>query len=116
MSIASPMRLRVHRADLAMDEPGTIQRAEDGEDAAGAVDVFDVVVCDDGATLQMFGTRCDRRSMSLMVNGTPASCAMARMCSTVLVEPPMAMSSVMAFSNASKVAMLRGSTLASPST
>jgi hypothetical protein len=38
--------------------------------------------------------------------------AAARMCSTVLVEPPMAMSSVMAFSNA-LVATLRGSTLSS---
>ena len=53
--------------------------------------------------------------MSDMVKSTPASCAMARRCSTVLVEPPMAMSSVIAFSNASNVAMLRGSTGASPS-
>ena len=64
----------------------------------------------------MLGTRRDSRSMSPMVKATPASCAMARRCSTVLVEPPMAMSSVMAFSNASKVATLRGSTLASPLT
>ena len=64
----------------------------------------------------MFGTLRDSRSMSCIVNGTPASCAMARRWSTVLVEPPMAMSSVMAFSNASKVAMLRGRTLVSPST
>jgi len=38
------------------------------------------------------------------------------MWSTVFVEPPMAMSSAMAFSNASKVATLRGKTEASPST
>ena len=37
----------------------------------------------------------------------------ASRCSTVLVEPPMAMSSVMAFSNASNEAMERGSTPAS---
>ena len=49
-----------------------------------------------------------------MVKSTPASRAIARRCSTVFVEPPMAMSSVIAFSKASKVAMLRGSTLASP--
>ena len=54
--------------------------------------------------------------MSAIVKRTPASWAMARMCSTVLVEPPMAMSSAMAFSNASKVATLRGRTEASPST
>ena len=40
-------------------------------------------------------------AMSSMVKSTPPSCAAARMCSTVLVEPPMAISSVMAFSNAS---------------
>ena len=66
--------------------------------------------CDEGATLQMLGTLRDRRSMSAMVKFTPASWATARMCNTVLVEPPMAMSSAMAFSKACKVAMLRGST------
>ncbi len=45
--------------------------------------------------------------------GTSPSWAAASRCSTVLVEPPMAMSSVMAFSNALKLAMARGSTLAS---
>ncbi len=48
--------------------------------------------------------------MSFMVKSMPASWAAASRCSTVLVEPPMAMSSVMAFSKASKLAMLRGST------
>ena len=48
--------------------------------------------------------------MSLMVKSTPASCAAASRCSTVFVEPPMAISRVMAFSKASKVAMERGST------
>ncbi len=70
-------------------------------------------VCTDGATLQSTGTRRDRRSMSFMVKSTPASCAAASRCSTVLVDPPMAMSSVMAFSKASKVAIARGSTLSS---
>ena len=42
-----------------------------------------------------------------------ASCAAARMCSTVLVEPPMATSRVMAFSKAWKVAIERGRTEAS---
>ena len=62
----------------------------------------------EGATLQRLGTRRERRSMSAMVKGTSASCAAARRCSTVLVDPPMEMSSVMAFSKASKVAMPRG--------
>ena len=62
-----------------------------------------------GATLQRFGTRRDSRSMSAMVNGTPASWAAASRCRTVLVEPPMAMSRVMAFSKAAKLAIERGS-------
>ena len=66
-----------------------------------------------GATLQSTGTRRDRRSMSAMVKSTSASWAAASRCSTVLVEPPMAMSSVMAFSKAAKEAMERGSTFAS---
>ena len=53
--------------------------------------------------------------MSAMVKSTPASWAAASRCSTVLVEPPMAMSRLMAFSKASKLAMERGSTRASSS-
>ncbi len=62
----------------------------------------------EGATLHNCGTLRDMRSMSAMVKSTPASWAAASRCSTVLVEPPMAMSSAMAFSNAALVAMLRG--------
>ena len=51
--------------------------------------------------------------MSAMVKSISASCAAASRCSTVLVEPPMEMSSVIAFSNALKLAILRGSTLSS---
>lgn len=47
-------------------------------------------------------------SMSLIVKSTSPSCAAARMCSTVFVDPPMAMSSAIAFSNASFVAIERG--------
>ena len=67
----------------------------------------------EGATLHSTGTRRDSRSMSFMVKSISASCAAASRCSTVLVEPPMAMSSVMAFSNALKLAMMRGSTVSS---
>ena len=69
--------------------------------------------CLAGATLQRQGTLRDRRSMSSMPKSTPPSCAAARICSTVLVDPPMAMSKAIAFSKASLVAMLRGRTEAS---
>ena len=46
------------------------------------------------------GTRARQRDRCRPCESTPPSCAAARMCSTVLVEPPMAMSSAMAFSNA----------------
>ena len=49
--------------------------------------------------------------MSDMVKSMPASWAAASRCRTVLVEPPIAMSSVMAFSKALKLATLRGRTL-----
>ena len=51
--------------------------------------------------------------MSAMVKSTSASWAAASRCKTVLVEPPMAMSRLMAFSKAALVAMERGRTEAS---
>ena len=69
----------------------------------------------EGATLHKTGTRRDSRSMSAMVKSISASCAAASRCRTVLVEPPIEMSSVMAFSNALKLAIERGSTPASSS-
>ena len=66
-----------------------------------------------GATLHSTGTLRDSRSISAMVKSTPASCAAANRCSTVLVEPPMEISRHIAFSNAALLAMLRGSTEAS---
>ena len=53
--------------------------------------------------------------MSCIVKSTPASWAAASRCRTVFVEPPMAMSSDMAFSKAALVAIERGSTVSSPS-
>ena len=67
----------------------------------------------EGATLHSTGTRRESRSMSAMVKSTSPSCAAASRCSTVLVEPPIEMSSVIAFSNALKLAIERGSTLES---
>ena len=43
-----------------------------------------------------------------MVHSTPAACAMARKCSTALVEPPVAMMTATAFSMAFLVTMSRG--------
>jgi hypothetical protein len=51
--------------------------------------------------------------MSAIVKSSSASWAAARMCSTVFVEPPIAMSSVIAFSNAARVAIDRGSAASS---
>ena len=53
--------------------------------------------------------------MSAWVKSTPASCAAARMCSTVFVEPPMATSTRMALAKAFFVAMERGRTDSSSS-
>lgn len=68
-----------------------------------------------GATLHRHGTRSEISLISLSPKSTWASRAAARMCRIVLVEPPMATSSVIAFSNASRVAIERGSTDSSPS-
>ena len=51
--------------------------------------------------------------MSFMVKSTPASLAAASRWSTVLVEPPIATSRLMAFSKALKLPIERGSTEAS---
>jgi hypothetical protein len=63
-----------------------------------------------GATLHRQGTRRERASMSGRAKSISPSWAAARMCRIVLVDPPMAMSRAMAFSNAALVAMRRGST------
>ncbi len=65
-----------------------------------------------GATLHSWGTTRERRSMSFIVKSISASCAIASTCRMVLVEPPIAMSSVIAFSKALKP-IERGSTLSS---
>ena len=62
----------------------------------------------EGFRSQSTGTFLRTRSKSSMVHSTPAACAMARKCSTALVEPPMAMITATAFSIASRVTMSRG--------
>ena len=53
------------------------------------------------------------RSKSSRPRSTPASLAMAIKCKTALVEPPMASTTVMAFSKAWRVIMSRGRTSSS---
>ena len=92
----------VHRVDGPVEQPGPVQLAEDRRDAAGPVHVLDVVLrpCS-GATLHRHGTRRDSSSISFRPKSTPPSCAAASRCRIVLVDPPIATSSAMAFSNAS---------------
>ena len=54
------------------------------------------------------GTCLPIRVKSSSVSFTFAACAMASRCSTALVEPPSAMTTVMAFSNALRVMMSSG--------
>ena len=63
-----------------------------------------------GATLARHGTRREIASMSATPKSSSASRAAASRCSTVLVEPPMATSRATAFSNAARLAIVRGST------
>ena len=56
------------------------------------------------------GTRRPIRAKSSSLSRTPAAWAMARRCSTALVEPPRAITTVMAFSKALRVRMSRGRT------
>ena len=74
-----------------------------------------------GFTSARCGTLSPTRLKSESVSGTPASCAIASRCSTAFVEPPSAMTTAIAFSNASVVRMSRvvmprrsSSTTASP--
>ncbi|CFW28584.1 Uncharacterised protein [Bordetella pertussis] len=62
----------------------------------------------DGLRSQMTGTRLRMRSKSSMFHGTSAAWAMARKCSTALVEPPVAMITATAFSMEARVMMSRG--------
>ncbi len=56
----------------------------------------------------MCGTRAPTRLKSSSSSSTPASLAMARRCRTALVDPPTAMVTAIAFSNASLVMICRG--------
>ena len=61
-----------------------------------------------GLVSAMWGTRPATRLKSSRLSMTPASEAMASRCSTALVDPPRALTTAMAFSNASRVRMSLG--------
>ena len=61
-----------------------------------------------GATLHTCGTRSATSFRWCRSNGVPASMAKASACRTVLVDPPMAMSSAKALSKAAGVRISRG--------
>ena len=95
--------------ELQQPRPAAVDGAEDGVDAAGVVNVLHVVLAagrhfaDVG---RAGGSSALMRSMSYSM---PASRAMARMCSTVFVLPPIAMSRTIALSIESWVTISRGS-------
>jgi hypothetical protein len=64
--------------------------------------------CREGLRSHSTGVRWRMRSKSSIVHSTPAVWAMARKCSTALVEPPVAMITATAFSIAFLVTMSRG--------
>ena len=106
-------RRRVTVRASRSSSPAAIDLAQDRVDAARAGHVLDVVAARRARPCRCWGS-CASARRSAIVNGTPASWAMARMCSTVLVLPPIAMSRIIALSNAVEVAISRGSTAASP--
>ena len=57
-------RRAVHRRQVAVEQTGAVEFAENGHDAAGAMNVLEMHVRHRGATLQSTGTRRDSRSMS----------------------------------------------------
>ena len=62
----------------------------------------------EGCRSHSTGMRARIVSKSSSVSGTPAACAMASRWSTALVEPPTAMVTAIAFSNAWRVRIWRG--------
>ncbi len=62
----------------------------------------------EGETLQICGTFSATSLIRAIVYGTSASCAKAKVCKTVFVEPPIAISRAKASSNASAVTISRG--------
>ncbi len=106
-------RFGVNCRRVGIDKAGAIEFAQDAEDTAGVMHVLHMDVGDGGRD---FAEDWDATRQTIDVRHGEvdfASCAAARRCKTVLVEPPMAMSSVIAFSQAEKFAMERGRTRSS---
>ena len=72
--------VEIQRAGLAA------MTLEDGADAAGAVDIFHVILARRATTLQRCGHARGDLVELLQVECAPASMAMASVCSTVLVR------------------------------
>ena len=94
----------------SLQQPAAVQLAEDRGDAARAVDVLHQVGAVRGDLAQARARGARARRCRCIVKSSSASCAAASRCRTVLVEPPIATSSAIAFSNAARVAIARGST------
>jgi hypothetical protein len=90
----------VHGRHVACEQTGAVELAEDRHDAAGAVHVLHVHVDLAGATLHRHRHLARQRVDVAMVEIDARPHGGGQMCSTVLVEPPIAMSSAMAFSKA----------------
>jgi len=103
----------MHGLGLAVDEPGAVQLAQNGEDAARTVHVSRWC-CDERRHLANV-----RHLARQTIDVGHGEIHARRFCHRQNVQygvgrAPMAMSSVMAFSKACKVAMLRGSTSSLP--
>ena len=102
----------VHGAHTLVEQAGPGQLAEDRRDAAGPVHVLDVVVAA-RRDLAQAGHPPGQLVDLLEAEVHLALVAAASRCRMVLVEPPMATSSAIALSNASRLAISRGRTEAS---
>ncbi len=100
--------------DIAVNQACAVQLAQDRDDAAGTVHVLHVVLLRRRRHLAQVRAPCGSTGRyRSIVKSTPASWAAASRCRTVLVDPPIAISRLIAFSNASKQATARGKTRSS---
>ena len=107
---SSPIVLPVTVIAPPWSRPASSRRLRDERHAAGVVEVGRDVPA---ARLQVGDQRrrvADRGRSRRCRAATPASRAIASRCSTALVEPPVATTPAIAFSNASRVRMSRGRT------
>jgi hypothetical protein len=108
-------RAAMHVAARQVQQFRTRQFAENAGNAAGTMHVFDMVFVGGGRRFAQ-ARHFARDAVDVGHREIDAGFLRgASRCSTVLVEPPMATSSAMAFSNACLLAMLRGRTDASSS-